>query len=380
MLARSTLIAFTLIAATLAPAASALDLRPDLVAKKLTVTPSSPFEGQAVSLHLNFTNGGNSTAGSFRVRFLDGNVTFAERNVTGLGIGEHLNLSATWTATRGSHTLRAVVDATGAVNETSESNNELARSVFVPTPGQPDLVVEAVWTSPFEPVEGEAFDVLARIRNVGNAPAGSSVAAKTVDGSAWSSVGVPPIGAGQWTVVAFWGGYFQPGVHNVTVYADAWGNVLERSETNNARSRDVQVLPAPDLALKIESVEKRRIRTDVLEVANPVGSIDVTIRVCNVGGSTLRGANVTVNATTSFDGVGETRERVGNLTVAGLRAGSCERATFEWPALHALGDVTIEAFGASAQWERNRENDRDEEDTFVLLGGFGGVVLSDALP
>lgn len=373
-------LAFTLLV-PLAPHAPATSGTPDvdLSLSALSIAPGAPLAGETTSFHATVRNVGNATSPSFEVRFtLDGNVTLGSHNVTGLAPGANATVVVTWNATAGNHTIRATADPENAVAETSESNNARTRSFSVASTGAlPDLVVSGLSTT--AAVELQPLYVTIGVRNAGVATAGASVAALYVDGSWTATATIAAISPGSTRYASFAPVHLPAGNHSVRVVADVWGAVTESSESNNARERFVIVERAGDLAVRIVSVEKPVIRTDFGEIGtNPVGPLNITVEFCNVGKGSLPNAYVQLNATAEADAIGESHEEIATIPWGfALAPGQCERRSREWRPFGVAGDVKILATGGTGAFDPNPANDRDEEDTFVILGGFGGVILAD---
>ncbi|WP_239470274.1 CARDB domain-containing protein [Archangium violaceum] len=108
---------------------------PDLVVRGISWTPNTPAAGAAVSFLVTIANQGLNAAGSAAtVRLvIDGTTTLTGVSSTALAAGATavVNLSGTWTATNGNHTLLATVDPANAISEAVESNNTSATSFYV---------------------------------------------------------------------------------------------------------------------------------------------------------------------------------------------------------------------------------------------------------
>lgn len=88
------------------------------------------------------------------------------------------------------------------------------------------------------------------IENVGNESAPSSVARVIVDGATFDEIEIPPLAPGGSTSATTLRWNATAGNHTATAIADAWGEVSEPNEANNARSIPFHVDPhLPDLAL-----------------------------------------------------------------------------------------------------------------------------------
>ncbi|NQE45414.1 3',5'-cyclic adenosine monophosphate phosphodiesterase CpdA [ANME-1 cluster archaeon GoMg2] len=96
----------------------------DLVISNITWTPSNFTEGQVVTFDAVIANIGiGNTTTDFYTRFLIDDVNIGEKSVAGLDSGNSTNVTQTWTATSGEHTLKVVVDVYDTVVESNETNN-----------------------------------------------------------------------------------------------------------------------------------------------------------------------------------------------------------------------------------------------------------------
>lgn len=125
------------------PSMAAADLA--LADSDVSLGVRSPTQGSDVALQATVHNTGNTTATNFTVRFtLDGTSTLANVVVTSLAGGASANVTATWTVPgtmSGTHTLNGIADATGAVAESNEGNNQGDHSFDV---NRPPLAVGSV--------------------------------------------------------------------------------------------------------------------------------------------------------------------------------------------------------------------------------------------
>jgi hypothetical protein len=125
-------------------AGNALTSLPDLVVKDVVVSKPSPVAGDALLFSAVVANVGTKATASgavIRVAFsIDGTrVSVSNTYKTALLPGASATLtantgptgSATWTATAGSHNLRAVVDAGNTIAESDETNNARTETLTV---------------------------------------------------------------------------------------------------------------------------------------------------------------------------------------------------------------------------------------------------------
>ncbi|MEE6259088.1 CARDB domain-containing protein [Plantactinospora sonchi] len=106
---------------------------PDLQVLGITVNPSNPAVGAAVTFTVAVNNRGTAASGATTVtRLVVGNTTL-NTNTPSIPAGSTANVpvSGAWTATSGGATITATADATNAVAETNEGNNVGTRSIVV---------------------------------------------------------------------------------------------------------------------------------------------------------------------------------------------------------------------------------------------------------
>ena len=113
----------------------------DLTMRDLTITPTYPAAGEAVTLTAQVGNVGDLEAGPVVVRFSDGGTTIAQVTVAPtLTAGTWTTATVSWTAPDpiiGPHTLQATVDPAGSIAETDETNNTVTLTAL-----EPHLVAE----------------------------------------------------------------------------------------------------------------------------------------------------------------------------------------------------------------------------------------------
>jgi subtilase family serine protease len=191
--------------------------------------------------------------------FLSANTTFdaldarlGSRDVPALGASASSTGSATVTIPAntlpGAYYLLARADSLSTVEEVSETNNVLARSISV----GPDLVI-AAFTVPGNATAGQSIGVTETTRNQGAAPAGATLtryylSTNTSLDAADEPLGsreVPALGAGasslSGTVTLALPAGIAPGRWYVIAHTDALEATVEASETNNVFARTIWV-------------------------------------------------------------------------------------------------------------------------------------------
>ncbi|MBG0564084.1 CARDB domain-containing protein [Actinoplanes aureus] len=105
---------------------------PDLQVTAINTNPANPAVGAAVSFAVAVTNRGTSTAGASTTRLVVGGTTLTGATpAIAAGATSTVTIGGTWTATSGGATATATADSAGAVAETNENNNTLARPLVV---------------------------------------------------------------------------------------------------------------------------------------------------------------------------------------------------------------------------------------------------------
>ena len=224
--------------------------QPDVIVESTSVVPPSPAPGESVTFTAVVRNvGGASTPSGVPVGvayFIDGTYTSYGITSSPLAAGASVTLTTQggpWTATSGSHTLRALADDINRFEESNELNNDLSVGFEVgvgPGPSLPDVVVDSVAAVPAQPAPGQQVTFTSVVRNAGSAPTPDGVAigvAYLLDGAytTWGSVGGPlapgasvtiTTQGSSWTAVA--------GTYELTALVD---------DVNRLRSRTSRITP-----------------------------------------------------------------------------------------------------------------------------------------
>jgi len=105
---------------------------PDLTlnSSNITFSPTSPTEGEPVTITALVQNIGDANASDFTVSFFDG-ASLIGNDTISVNVTSPSNASITWTAVAGDHSIRVVADAEDVTVESDEGNNEAARTITV---------------------------------------------------------------------------------------------------------------------------------------------------------------------------------------------------------------------------------------------------------
>jgi hypothetical protein len=215
---------------------------PDVQIEDLWWTPSDPAPGAAVQLHVRVRNIGNAGTGADVGvgYFVDGHqIGWGIRGPMAAGeTSSNFGMHQRWTATNGTHQIRAVVDDVNRFDESNENNNARQEVLTVGNSNLPDVYIEDMWWTPAAPGPGESVQLHVRVHNSGSAGTGADVGVGYfVDGHqiGWGIRG--PMAAGEtssnfgmhqrWTATS--------GTHQIRSVVDDVNRFDESNENNNAR-------------------------------------------------------------------------------------------------------------------------------------------------
>jgi len=105
--------------------------KPDLIISDITWTPSSPLGGDTMTFAVYIKNQGTadtSSWGSFDVTYYIDGDEMGSWTISNLAVGDTVSKQFTWTATRGTHTVKAYADHGGFIPEIDDGNNEKQKS------------------------------------------------------------------------------------------------------------------------------------------------------------------------------------------------------------------------------------------------------------
>ncbi|NIA12056.1 MAG: hypothetical protein GWP10_20620, partial [Nitrospiraceae bacterium] len=321
----------------------------DLIVSNITI-PTTINDGDTVIFNATVKNIGlNSTANWFGVRFYIDGSDIGYEVVDGLSAGESSNISKTWTATPGNHTLTVVADAAEwyghpynaygpQVNESNETNNNKTKSL--PRVEQADLTVTSLSWTPSNFTDGEIVTFNANIENtgIGNTTKlfhtrflidGVSIGQKSLSGLAsGSSASVTH----TWTAT--------PGEHTIEAVVDPYNHVAESNETNNT------------LELNLTKVD----RADLI-VSNltwtPSNFSDGQVVTFRASISNIDSGNTTRSFYTRFL-IDDTQ--IGEKHIGGLPAGSSIDLVQVWPAAPGTHTIKVMVDSYNHVAESNESN------------------------
>jgi hypothetical protein len=234
---------------------------PDLAVTAIQSMPTVITAGNKVQFSAIIQNIGSAPTPNGRpinVRFIvDGNViSISNPSTAALAAGESRtmigNVAAvgsdvsTWTASLGTHVVRAYVDFADRFVELDESNNNLVSNIEVG--GSSDLKVSILTYSPTNVIGGNSVLFSATVKNDGNVatPVGKTIVVQfKIDGNTFSSSSIStPLAAGETITLASNSWTAVQGTHAIAALADATNQVAESNELNNSTNVNLSVSAA----------------------------------------------------------------------------------------------------------------------------------------
>ncbi|HEX9731117.1 MAG TPA: CARDB domain-containing protein, partial [Thermoanaerobaculia bacterium] len=256
--------------------------RPDLAVLEgdVALTPAEPSPGETATASVTVRNLGEEEATAQVVLHENGlaGVELARETVT-VAAGGSVSVAPSFVVGEGAFALTAVVDPDGQVLEADESNN-LLTLVFRDLP---DLAIgfDNFELSSLSPSAGDPVDVTVTVRNAGTASA-AGVELEVLAGEGGTPVfthtfaEIPAAANRQarftWTAAE--------GLTALVARVDGGGAIVERSETNNASTREVAVPRATGPDLRVGAID----RVGLVESAGELAiSGSVTVEIVNAG-------------------------------------------------------------------------------------------------
>ncbi|MBI4283375.1 MAG: PD40 domain-containing protein [Chloroflexi bacterium] len=317
----------------------------DLVVTAVTWLPSENIsDGQPVTLKATVKNiGTGNTTRDFYVRFEVDDKDAGQQSITGgLAVGETKEVSQTWAAQVGTHTVKATADGNNTVAESNETNNSLSQTL--PEVVASDLVITAVTWLPSENIpDGQPVTLTAVVKNIGTGNTARDFYVRfeidnTYIGHQLVSGGLA-IGQSKqvsqvWTAA--------PGSHTAKAIADEGNAVAESNETNNSLSQTLPQITASDLVVAAIAWSPQTGIGDG-------NSVTLTATVKNIGGGdTARDFYVSFKVDGSAIGQ--------QLISGGLAAGEIKAVSQVWTAIPGSHTATAIADEGNAITESNETN------------------------
>ncbi len=212
-------------------------LTPDLGFGQVGWLIEGPLFSDEVAFSVVVRNGGTGAAPASRLEYaIDGGAANYE-SVGALAAGSTATISFKTALEAGPHSLAFTIDPDGAVDELDETNNtqELSFSTIAP-----DLVIKSISWEPPDAAAGDPVTVTVKLENRGRDKAVNAAVQLSIDGSLLGAAAVPELDMGEVAALDFtWAAL--PGRHEITAVADAGNKVVESDETNNSRSRTIEI-------------------------------------------------------------------------------------------------------------------------------------------
>lgn len=296
---------------------------PDLIVSALSADKSQYMPGDTITLTATLKNQGGNPAGGFYVALTSDDLPAQSKYISALAVGASVSVTFTYTApqytTSQAITVTAMADSTGAITETSESNN--TRSTVFTVLALPDLTVTALASDKSVYEAGETVIILTTVKNVGpSTSAATTVRLMVPDiGTYTKSVSALAAGASQTVQFTFTAPTsLTPLSIMVTSAADPDNLVKESNESNNTRAATIVVNALrPDIEVTDSTISDWYTGMNVTvsatirnRTAQPVPSVTIRLSIgaatynVNVpvsgNGSNLAVFRVTVPATGSY--------------------------------------------------------------------------------
>jgi|GEM_PF-1848959 len=223
---------------------------PDLELSGLAVPPTA-VDGASVPLFAEVQNNGGSTAQRFSLSFFVDGARVGDQQLEGIPAGGRASASVLWTASPGTHRVRAVVDLDDVVTELNETNNQATREGL--STEQPDIMVEdlsAVRVS--DPRVPDQCRIFVTLENIGGPTLRGFSAAVYLDDRPVGTVFARGLLARNTTQLSL----LAPAgtAARVSVVVDGEGVLAEGDESNNMAAEPFAPVPGIEGALPDLSV------------------------------------------------------------------------------------------------------------------------------
>ena len=217
--------------------------KPDLIVQDISWDKGSPKQGDTITFYVKVKNQGSGSAGTSTVKYyIDGSYVGSD-TVPSLSVGSTSTQTFTWKANKcGNVQVKAIADATNAVDESNEDNNERSEIFEIPCE-KPDLIIQDISWEPKNPNKGDTVTFTAIVKNQGPESTGKATFIKYfVDGTLIDTGLVPALSGGSTSTQKFTWTANKCGDVLVKVVADYWNDVEETNEENNERTETVNII------------------------------------------------------------------------------------------------------------------------------------------
>ncbi|MBI4176714.1 MAG: VCBS repeat-containing protein, partial [Candidatus Aenigmarchaeota archaeon] len=282
--------------------ATAQPTDPDLIIESIFTDPLVLVDSQPVLITATVSNiGGITITDPVDVFFsIDGNLYDIATDSSPLPPNSSVNLSFTWFAVAGQHTVAAEADPNQLVPEDNETNNVLVQNL--PFVSGPDLVVTGVFASPERLRPGDPVTFTATLANRGITDITADFYLELdVDGTLltydYVADDIPANGSVNFTSPVAWTAT-SPGIHNITMAGDVFDYIAEQDESNNQHSNLFSVLGPPAIANITTNPAYPGLNQDVTVMANVTAEAGVASATLSysLNGSAFINATMVENA------------------------------------------------------------------------------------
>lgn len=227
-----------------------VDSDPQLNAGDLIISNTDPMETDVIGLTARVFNGGIFTANNIMVNFFAGDPDFGgkyigSKLVSHILAGSYGDAVLNWDTSGyvGEQDIFAVVDYGSQIPEMDETNNITSKSLVIRN--RPDLSIELISPSDYEPVVGESVTLMISTANLGESDAASSLVSVYIgdplDGGGLLGEKFVEIMRQSTTNVNFNWTPDRTGWHRLYVLSDANDQVSEYDESNNQNWLDIYI-------------------------------------------------------------------------------------------------------------------------------------------
>ncbi|RLF61069.1 MAG: hypothetical protein DRN16_04050, partial [Thermoplasmata archaeon] len=328
--------------------------KPDAEPIDIYYSDSTPSDEQNITIYAKIKNCGGKSIENMSVRFYDNNTLIGERVVN---IYPFDQLTTTYVYhtfnSVGYHTLKVIADQENHIAEYNEGNNEREETVYVHEP-LPDLTVTHVTFSKDKPIIYETINILATIKNWGEASAQNITVGFYVNniylGQRNISLTMEKESA---TVSIPWTTNIQ-GYNSVTVKVDEDDEIEEYNENNNVLTRTIYVYPPlPDLTVTSISA----IGTDSYPGCGHKENINIQAKIDNIEED---GQIASCYVALYVDD-----KLIDYTYVTNIQPGESKYTTLHWEAIGGEHYIKVVADPWNGVMETNEYNNAKTEETYI---------------
>ncbi|OGO19754.1 MAG: hypothetical protein A2Z15_08125 [Chloroflexi bacterium RBG_16_50_11] len=309
-------------------------LATDLIIQSITWSPTNPSGGDSIVFSIVIKNQGNSKSRNTNMNFfIDGNAR-GTQDVAAINPSASLTKTYTWTALKGQHTLRAVIDETNNNKESNETNNELTVTF---TTEVSDLAFQNVIWSPQNPSKYDTVTCNVTVINHGQGRADAWHLAYFLDDTLKSTVLGGSLEAGaSVNITLSWQTLLDE--HEIKINLDYYSTVIESDENNNEYTVSITTL-VPDLIVSDVSW---------LPVNPSAGdNVTFTVKIKNQGAGKAAASRAASYIDNRF---------ISYLNISSVNATAEATVTFSWQATSGIHTITIIADYDRILNEKNTDN------------------------